>query len=242
MPRCRPKLLAGGIEHAQDLLLAGMGGDHRLLAGEWGAFHPVVDRARSRHGKGCGEAVALQVDAVERHLDDGQPMAALLQEPRGRLHREGDRIVIGMAALIGVGDHHCDVARDEDAGQHGAELGEAGGGALVGKAQHDLALERHAGDCQRCRQLAAPGRGIILEGGKAVLAGNRRRPRRAVGGEHDMRPGGPQQQPRRADRLVVGMGNHHRQPAGFQRLLPARQQRPEKCARRIAVVHALLSS
>ena len=131
-------------------------------------------------------------------------------ERHGGVDCEGDRIVVRVAALVGVGQNGIG-ARDERC-QPPHRLGQAVGRALVRHAEPVMTRRRHARQSE-CRPRLRPADGRVVGGAvEAVATRVLGVAGRAIGDVHEVDVRQPRQQRTAAEHLVVRM-RHHDEPA-----------------------------
>ncbi len=130
------------------------------------------------------------------------------------MDREGDGVVVGMAALVGVGQH--DIGVPHDRREPAGDLGETVCGALVGHTESVVSRRGNAGEIEGRARLAPASPRIVGGAVEAVSPRVVTAARRAVGDMHHVDIVESAQQGAAAQHLVVGVG-HHDEPAPRRR-------------------------
>ncbi len=139
----------------------------------------------------------------------------------GGVDGEGGGIVIGMAALVRMGEHGAGVEFAEDVDQLEGDVGHFERSLLVQNVQRVQTRTRHASDFHGCRELAPAGVGVILGSVEAGGEGGRGVAGRAIGEVDHQRAGHARQHPAGTDGFIIGMRCHHHHRPVQQRLLYA---------------------
>ena len=151
---------------------------------------------------------------AKRHLDHRETLGP--EDPAGTRHRQRHRVVVRVAALVGVGQRQRDAACREQRGQAAGERRDRPGDLAVGITEGDAPLRRDAGERQRRVEFPRPGGRV---GGGVGETGPDAAPGRAVGDVDHGEPGQARQLRAAADALVVRVRDH--QGGGLGRNGPA---------------------
>ena len=147
-----------------------------------------------------------------------------MQEIARGVNREGDRIVVRMAALVGMGENHRDAPFLEQGREPSREVGEVEGGLLVRHAEADERLRPDPGKPHSSLKFPPSCGGIGVRRRKAVSLAVLHIARRAVGDVDEGRVSKTRKLRAAADRFVVRMGDDDGDVLGRNRILPGQKR------------------
>ena len=224
------EVVPGGAAEALDFdaegrengALAPMAGEHTSLEV---ARLGIEREARDGLGfpmrdEGAGdEGVAETV--IKRHLDKHRtPSPSALQDARGGMSGAGDSVVVGMPALIGVGDDAIEGPGGEEFGKPFGDVRDLGSGLLVGNAEavHAIGADPREGEGVFC--LATPRGRVLRPAREASRMGIPLIPRRTVRDMEDARLLQARKEYAGADDFVIRVRGDHDGTGGKLALWP----------------------
>ena len=180
----------------------------RFIARSRSPSASTVSTAAGAGAKRC-TAQPSAVGAVEGHLDD-RDLAALAPQQLDRgMDGEGGGVVVGMTALVGMGQHDLGRPLQEQPARARATRGRWSAASWSATPRQNRSATGMPASIMTRSSSRAPRESVLGGGRKAVPLGIARVARRAVGDVDHGDAVEPRQLRAGADRLVVRMGDDH---------------------------------